>query len=275
MMTMSVAHILVFLISLAILVTTNSLSETERYHESTIEIEHLISNSFVGRSKYVVKHKGDGNHEINVLDSTRNSISVDQLPEFKNLLINKDLYRIQVITRLSNGLTSSVSAAIPVCDLQQSGFKEDIVLQFDNNDNIMGLSYSSPTMAISQQCNADKVRLSAMTQRTLWSSWPHYLINRLTYQITSEVVFQTRITVATVEEAQPVPLQALGPKPMILNHINFGAEADPNAQPAQSFLRQYVNLAKPYIHPFKCNWAEACLYLTSHHIIFTACYSIH
>lgn len=163
-MTMSGAHILVFLISLAILVTTNSLSETDRYQESTIEIEHLISNSFVGRSKYVVKHKGDGNHEINVLDSTRNSISVDQLPEFKNLLINKDLYRIQVVTRLSNGLTSSVSAAIPVCDLQQSGFKEDIVLHFDNNDNIMGLSYSSPTMAISQQCNADKVRLSRMTQ---------------------------------------------------------------------------------------------------------------
>ena len=163
-MAMSVAHILVILISLAILVTTNSVSETDRYHESTIEIEHLISNSFVGRSKYVVKHKGDGNHEINVLDSTRNSISVDQLPEFKNLLINKDLYRIQVVTRLSNGLTSSVSAAIPVCDLQQSGFKEDIVLHFDNNDNIMGLSYSSPTMAISQQCNADKVGLSRMTQ---------------------------------------------------------------------------------------------------------------
>ena len=161
-MTMSVAHILVFLICLAISVTTSSLAETERYHESTIEIEHLISNSFIGRSKYVIKHKGDGIHEINILDSTRNSISVDQLPEFKNLLMNKDLYRIQVVTRLSDGLTSSVSAAIPVCDLQQSGFKEDIVLHLDNNDNVMGLSYSSPTMAISQQCNTNKVRLSHM-----------------------------------------------------------------------------------------------------------------
>lgn len=161
-MAMSIARTLAFLISLAILFTS-SLSESERYHESTIEIEHLISNSFVGRSKYIIKHKGDGIHEINVLDSTRNSISVDQLPEFKDLLVNKGLYRIQVVTRMSDGLTSSVSAAIPVCDLQQSGFKEDIVLHLDNNDNIMGLSYSSPTMAISQQCNANKVGLSHKT----------------------------------------------------------------------------------------------------------------
>lgn len=162
MMAMSIARTLAFLISLTILFTS-SLSETERHHESTIEIEHLISNSFVGRSKFIIKHKGDGIHEINVLDSTRNSISVDQLPEFKDLLVNKGLYRIQVVTRMTDGLTSSVSAAIPVCDLQQSGFKEDIVLHLDNNDNIMGLSYSSPTMAISQQCNANKVGLPYMT----------------------------------------------------------------------------------------------------------------
>jgi hypothetical protein len=66
---------------------------------------------------------------------------------------------------------------------------------------------------------------------------------KLYSKVIAEVTFQTRINVAEVEVAQPVPLQALGPKPMTLSHINFGVDADPNAQPPQSFLRQYVSLS--------------------------------
>lgn len=75
------------------------------------------------------------------------------------------------------------------------------------------------------------------------SSFPMliFYLNRIT-KVIGEVVFQTRINIAVAEISQSVPLQALGPKPPTLSHINFGAEADPNAQPHQSFLRQYVSV---------------------------------
>ena len=55
------------------------------------------------------------------------------------------------------------------------------------------------------------------------------------------MTFQTRIKIAEVEVAQAVPLQALGPKPQSLAHVNFGSATDPSAVPQQSFLRQYVS----------------------------------
>lgn len=142
---------------LSCLTQTSCVSDAAAYSESLIELEHFISGQFLGRSRYVIKHKIDGNHEINVFDSSNNGISTNQVPEFKNLLSNNGLYRIQVVSKLENGESSSVSAAIPVCDLQQSGFKEDIVLHLDSNDNVISISYSSPVMAISQPCNANKV----------------------------------------------------------------------------------------------------------------------
>lgn len=47
--------------------------------------------------------------------------------------------------------------------------------------------------------------------------------------------------IAEIEIAQIVPLQALGPKPLTMQSVNFGIETDPSAQPPQSFLRQYVS----------------------------------
>ena len=71
----------------------------------------------------------------------------------------------------------------------------------------------------------------------------YWNVSQLHSKVIAEVMFQTRINVAEVEVAQSVPLQALGPKPMTLSHINFGVDADPNAQPPQSFLRQYVRVS--------------------------------
>lgn len=144
--------------TLSSLTLTCGQSDPTLYHETSISLEHYLSNRFLGRSTYVIKHKGDGSHDINVIDSSKNMISLDQLPQFKSLLSNKDIYRIQVLSHFGDGSTTSVSAAIPACDLQQSGFKEDIVLHLDNDDKIMSVSYSSPKMAISQACNANKVK---------------------------------------------------------------------------------------------------------------------
>ena len=140
------------------LTASDSAFEATVYRESTIELEHYISDRFITRSKYSIKHKLDGNHDINVIDSSKNIISSSQISEFKNLLSSNGLYRIQVTSIHENGTTFSVSTAVPACDLQQSGFKEDIVLHLDNADNVMSVSYSSPLMAIIQPCNAQKVR---------------------------------------------------------------------------------------------------------------------
>lgn len=144
--------------TLSSLTLTCCQSDPALYHDTSIELEHYLSNRFLGRSTYFIKHKGDGSHEINVIDSSKNMISLDQLPEFRSLLTNKDIYRIKVLSHFGDGSTTSVSAAIPACDLQQSGFKEDIVLHLDSDDKVMSVSYSSPKMAISQPCNANKVK---------------------------------------------------------------------------------------------------------------------
>lgn len=149
--------LLVTVLCILYLKPVNSASDTAVYRESAFELEHFISDRFITRSKYTIKHKIDGSHDINVVDSPNNGISSNQIPEFKNLLSANGLYRIQVTFIDENGATSSVSTALPVCDLQQSGFKEDIVLHLDNSDNVISVSYSSPIMAIIQPCNAKKV----------------------------------------------------------------------------------------------------------------------
>ena len=158
---------LAILLSLSCLTPSSCVSDAAVYRESLIELEHFISGRFIGRSKYIIKHKFDGNREINVFEAPNNGISTSQIPEFKSMLSSNGLYRIQIVSKSENGATSSVSSAIPVCDLQQSGFKEDIILHLDSNDNVISVSYSSPVMAISQPCNANKVTLiltSTLTQ---------------------------------------------------------------------------------------------------------------
>lgn len=47
------------------------------------------------------------------------------------------------------------------CELQKSGFKEDISLHLDeSNQYIIGLSYSSPVIAVSRPCNPSNVNYS-------------------------------------------------------------------------------------------------------------------
>jgi hypothetical protein len=138
----------------------DSIADSSVTREDVIELQHLISDHFSTRSKYIIKHKSDGSQEINVLESENNGILSKEIKQFQNLLVSNSLYRIQLVTRSPDGgVKSTVSAAVPVCDLQKSGFKEDLVLHLDNSNNIMGVSYSSPVMAISQVCDSTKVHV--------------------------------------------------------------------------------------------------------------------
>mmetsp|Transcript_17359 Transcript_17359/g.16698 ORF Transcript_17359/g.16698 Transcript_17359/m.16698 type:complete len:240 (+) Transcript_17359:484-1203(+) len=208
------------LFCLLALSTVDCINDSIVTREDVIELQHLISDHFSIRSKYIIKHKSDGSQEINVLESENNGIVSSEVTQFQNSLVSNSLYRIQLVTRSPDGgVKSAVSAAVPVCDLQKSGFKEDLVLHLDNSNNIMGVSYSSPVMAISQVCDSTK--------------------------FTAPVTFQTRMKISEVEVAQAVPLQAVGPKPITMNGVNFGAETDPSAKPQQSLLRQYWYIFLP------------------------------
>jgi hypothetical protein len=119
-----------------------------------VEVDHSVNGGdFVPRSKYALKLK-DGKYEISIVEAEKNSIGGENLDGFKKALSDNGLYRIRVKT--SQGGKSSI-AAIPACELQRSGFKEDLVLHLDDDKQLIGLAYSSPQMAISRPCDGTKV----------------------------------------------------------------------------------------------------------------------
>ena len=188
--------------------------------ESIIELQHFISGKYSMRSRYVVKRTAEGDATVAALDNGNNAITtVDDLESFKKLLADNALYRIRVVTKSVDGLVSNTAtASVPACELQKSGFKEDLVLHLDNNDHIMGLSYSSPEMTISRSCDPSK--------------------------ITTPVTLSTRVKLAESDIAQIIPIQVFGPKPITMQNINFDAATDPTAAKAeahQPFLVKYVS----------------------------------
>jgi hypothetical protein len=125
---------------------------------NTLELDHIIGGDFTLRSKYTIKNKVDGNPEIILLEADKNRIAAEEIGDFKKKLTDNGLYRIRVQVRGSDSsIKSSVSASIPACELQRSGFKEDLVIHLDNSNNVIGLAYSSPEMAISRPCDPNAV----------------------------------------------------------------------------------------------------------------------
>jgi hypothetical protein len=43
------------------------------------------------------------------------------------------------------------------CKLQSSGFKEEISVHLDDNNNVLGVSYSSPIVALPRPCDPNLV----------------------------------------------------------------------------------------------------------------------
>ena len=126
--------------------------------ESIFELEHYVGGKFSQRGKYVIKRSAEGEATVVPVDTNKNVIAAEDLPSFKTMLSDNALYRIRVLTRSADGVTSkSASASIPACELQKSGFKEHLVLHLDHRDQVIGLGYMSPEMTISRPCDPSTV----------------------------------------------------------------------------------------------------------------------
>lgn len=186
--------------------------------ETTVEIQHFTSGQFSLRSSYKISESS-----ITALNTDQNTIQ--DVDGFKHMLEENALYRIRVVTRTADGTSKTVSASIPACELQKSGFKDDLTLHLDNNDQIIGLSYSSPEIILSRSCDPSL--------------------------ITGPVPLQTRVKLAEPDVAQVIPIQVFGPKPQTMATIYFDAQTDPTVQTKeqqqanQPFLTRYWYLIVP------------------------------
>lgn len=196
-----------------------------------LELEHSVDGlTFKPRGKFTINLNAEGKYTVS--EAERNTLSADSSDGFKNLLRTNDLYRIRFRSLATNESSPYVSAALPACDLQRSGFKEDISVYMGQNQNVVGLSYSSPVIALSRSCDPEKLAVPTM--------------------------LLSRLKVSQGEASMAVPLQAQGPKPPTLMGLDLGAFMDENlkmhgetgaqGQQNQSFLRRYVR-AKGILSP--------------------------
>ena len=129
----------------------------------------------------------------------------------------------------NNSTSPYVQTSIPSCRLQNSAFKEDLVLHFSSSDlssstTLIGLAYSSPVnVGIERRCDPKRIPSGSL-------------------------VLKTKISVADNMVSQSVPLQAQGPRPIHLSKVNLGAAVDAqNSTSArkQSFFMQYWYIILP------------------------------
>ena len=186
-----------------------------------LELEHSVDGAtFTARGKFTVTLNAEGKYTVS--EAERNSLTAESIGGFKELLRTNDLYRIRFRSLESSKLY--VTAALPACELQKSGFKEDISVFLGPNQNVVGLSYSSPVIAFSRSCDHEKLAV------------PTLLLSR--------------IKVSEGESSMAIPMQAQGPKPHALMALDLGPFMDDNlkmhgeagpggSQQNQSFLRKY------------------------------------
>ncbi len=217
-------------------------------------IEHNIGNVFYPRSQAHVSIKSDGKQSLSFPD--KNGIYNESAEHFKSLLSSSSLYTISIRSSASDSTVPSVVTSIPAvriikivhplylymflqCELQKSGFKEDLAIFLDEHRNIIGVSYSSPAMALQRPCDPTKVSLSVV-----------YVFLRRPYencclQVKDQINLQTRLKIADSMSAQAIPLQAIGPRPGNLKEIDLGSAEDGSMKPKappQTFLRKYVSI---------------------------------
>ena len=197
-----------------------------------LELEHSVDGgqSFSPRGKFTINLNAEGKYTVS--EAEGNSLLADSTAGFKSLLRTNDLYRIRFRSLVANASSPYVSAALPACELQKSGFKEDISVYLGQNKNVVGLSYSSPVIALSRSCDPEKLAV------------PTVLLSRL--------------KVSQGESSMSVPMQAQGPKPQTLMNVDLGAfmdenlkmhgEKGPQGEQNQSFLRRYVRSNHPTLY---------------------------
>lgn len=135
----------------------------------------------------------------------------------------------------------------------KSGFKEEMFVHVDASFNVIGLSYSSPVIALPRPCEPNKVALTLLhvlillivcygaltiALREPANFYPIYIL-----QLKDPTLFHTRLRITEALPAQVVPLQATGQRPNYMNNVKEivdGVEQPAGGQPQQSFLQKYV-----------------------------------
>lgn len=190
-----------------------------------VTIEHSFDGkTFTPRSQHAVQVK---NEKYIATDLE----TLQGMDEFKALLDSNGLYHIRA--RFSSGDGNDVAmASLPACDLQRSGFREDITLHVQaagDSKRVVGVAYTSPVLALARPCDSSK--------------------------LTTFPKFQTKVHQGENKVIAPLPVSVQGPRPPMLAKVNLGANAEGDASAAegataqgqQSILRKYWYIVLPMV----------------------------
>mmetsp|Transcript_1916 Transcript_1916/g.4461 ORF Transcript_1916/g.4461 Transcript_1916/m.4461 type:complete len:244 (+) Transcript_1916:152-883(+) len=184
--------------------------------EIIFTIEHAIGGrDFMHRSTIHLIKKSDGKQGL--LFPEKNGVFGEDMQVIREMLEKNELYTIRIKSQVGNVSSEPVITSLPMCELQKSGFKEDIVVYLDREQTIHGVSYSSPAGTISRECDPTKLRDS--------------------------LSFQTRIKVGESVPIQSIPLQAIGSRPANMQEVRLGDGDASMKPPQQSFLQRYRYMA--------------------------------
>jgi len=190
----------------------------------TIHLEHSFGDGkFYSRGKFLINVAADGKRTVTDVDKA--GIYEGEVESFKKLITNKGLYQVRM--KDSEKESEYLYISMPVCALQASGFKEDILLHLTEKGQVVGAAYQSPVIGLPRACDASLVKVPTM--------------------------FLTRIKIGEPQESMMIPLQVTAPKPPTLGNVNI-ASTDPvsgkpipgSGEPApqqQSFIRKYWYIA--------------------------------
>ena len=187
-----------------------------------VVLEHSLDMAtFKRRGEFTLATDLDGNSRV--VGLAEDGFAEADVAQLKGLLGKGELYRIRILSDPNDAKSEFVGAAIPACDLQKSGFKEDINLHMELSNNIVGIVYTSRAhSAIARACDPSKVPM--------------------------QLKFQSRMKVLDIAVSQSVPVIVTGAKPPNLKNVNFGeSDMEKPAEASQSFLRKYWYIVLPLV----------------------------
>lgn len=153
--------LLLLLVCCAALWSSNAaadLLESNVVKNVTIIIEHALVPSmkqYQPRANIQLVTKADGKQGLII--PAKNGINSEGLADFKKLLDSNGLYTIRMRSASGSENAPYVIASIPACELQKSGFKEDLNVFLDKSNNLVGVSYSSPSGPMQRSCDSKMV----------------------------------------------------------------------------------------------------------------------
>lgn len=191
-----------------------------------IDVEHSVGGrDFTFRNSFYYQVDSEGKKSI--ADVEKFAVKEDLHESFKDLLATNGYYKIRM--RVSGSKNKQFAqAALPACNLQRSGFKEDVGVYITDDLNIASISYKSPLVGLPRACD------------------PRTLKN--------PQLFLTRVKLGEEAKTMDIPLAATAAgKPHYLSHVTnldqpTKTTIDPKTgksvpvppkEPPQSFIQRY------------------------------------